>query len=279
MIINSSNRSGSIPSRDDLFNKNKLADEAKKVAEQAILTRKDQEKRKLQVQIDNRKRELTPLESKLRLAEQHLGLSTKDRDSLEREIFRLDQQVKQLEGGKKYLNDTASVHEEKKQEALIKTGTVSQKISKTDNDLKELEKEKQEATLEINDLTNKIKDLEQELVRIKSLFDQKRKKLDDKQREITSLQEAKRKLDQETKSVEQKVQTVISEHRSLDNKITEKEDEIKKVKSAVIQAKKNLEQVSFGIKSTERAIDDIKKEIEEKKRDISNLERQRDAIR
>lgn len=112
-----------------------------------ISAQKQQERSRLQLQIDNRKRELDRLKLDLRNREVRQGEAKKKLDEANRLLFALNNQIKKQEGGIGYLHDESESH--------------GDQISAHEVELKNLKTKKDNLLIEINKLKGDYDKLEQ----------------------------------------------------------------------------------------------------------------------
>lgn len=183
-MLNDKNSKNNIGA-DDPFNKKKLAEEAKREHEKNAEVKRDQDRRKIQLEIDNLERELDRFDMEIASKDRLFSDAKRKAEALKNEIFLLEGKIKKQEGGISYLNSEASSHkgkvvmtETELERSKTELGLVNKRISNLEAEyssnkanLRDLEVKINQLNTESGDKGKEIKDLESKVNTLKAELD------------------------------------------------------------------------------------------------------------
>lgn len=146
----------------DPFDRKKLAREAEADALRIKAVQKDQNRRKLQLQIDNYKREMDRLTMGLRAKQLKQADLKRDLEIKRRALFVLETQIKQKEGGLGYLN-SGQVSPSQENEIKTKLSALEAKRISLGAEIAKIKKEISEREILLSNKTGEMNKVEQEI--------------------------------------------------------------------------------------------------------------------
>jgi len=262
---NSKNKTGD----QDPFDKKKLAEEAKRDQEKIRAEQKEQEKRKLQLQIDNLERELDRLKIFLNTKNRLLSDAKRKVEDVKKAIFLLESGIKKQEGGMGYLNDDALAEENKKAATEAELNKVRIKIQVAEREKAALEVKVAGNKTSLNALNRKIDLARGELT--KKLVEEEtiKKDLKKSEDEVARKKSNKTRLEK-YQGIEngENNQTVLIKRREADDLDREGQQLIREIDIY----KRELEKLTAGLRLKEKMLADLKIKIDQARSVVSTLE-------
>ena len=286
-MLYSNNKNNNIPAnkgKDDLFDRKKveeearkkdlekrkqeqirLAEEAKREKEAIQKAQKEVERGIIQQQIDNKEREVGKIEQELRRAGALLTEKEKEIEQAKKEVFRLQGEIKESEGGISYLADEVDVHNSREKATTAK--------------LQEIGVKKNEINRGILDFEQKIKRLNDELTSLLQQADLLRKEISAEEQNLSKQRSQIGKLEQEYKTAEMTKSQTSGNKFKVNKGVSAKQGEIKRKSQEQTFKQRVVEQATQGAEKINQEITKLKKELDALKQEIKSLEVRRDNIK
>lgn len=218
-------------------------DEVKRMQQAREEAQKQQQKTHLQIQIDNRRKEIDRLDLDLKLKQNKLREVKTKIDDHKRGLFVLETKVKQEEGSLGYLGDQTKT--KKAQETLIESQLISLQTKK-------------------DALNADILKIKKEILEREAIL-------------ATKVNEGN-KIDQEIKSLEIQDKQADSTVDQSDRLAGLKKKEIEKEKQEIMFKKRVVEQLERDMTIFDQEVSHLERDKQDKEREKKNLEIERDRI-
>jgi chromosome segregation ATPase len=227
-----------------------LADEAKREQDLIKRAQNQREKSRLQLEIENDKRDLARLTRDLTAKQAKLIDLKSKAERAEKELFSSQGKIKQKAGGIGYLRDEMAVHENKEMSHQADLAGLEQQISRLEDELAKL-------TTQADALRKEQMQIEADIAR--------------KTGEMKNLEQAHRSLEQDSKQV-------ANSKSQVAKSVSAEEREIKKTEQEIFLQKRTAEGLAGDARDLELDITRLNKEKVDKERAIRDLEVKRDAL-
>lgn len=227
MLYGNNAKKGAPSTRDgkDDFSKNKLVDEAKRIRESREAAQKQQEKSRLQLEIQNKKRELDRGKIDLQAKENKLAEIARKLADAKRAEFSLKGKIKQTEGGTGYLDDEArahdaqaSSHEAELIKVKTKRDTVLAQIAKLKIESEKLDQEYRDLETAVKQVTSKKTQVSRNIQGEKKKIKADEQELMFKSRVATELERDQQIITQEISRLKRDQETKEREVKDLERK-------------------------------------------------------------
>jgi chromosome segregation ATPase len=274
MIYNTNpkNKTGDV----DPFNKKKLAEEAAKDEEIRKAVQRDQEKRKIQLQIDNLDTELTQTKSSLTTKTRLLADLKIKLDAAKEEISKLELQIKGQKDEVNNKNSNVLSEENKGASTESELNKIRVKIQTAEREKRLLEDKYSQDKINFDGFNRTVEAIKIELARKTAEVNSLRGDVRQEENEVS-----RKKLDR-VRSVQDKKTEGNKTSQTLSLKKRE-DDEMKREEQRLIREidkfKRELEKITTALRLKEELLVDIKSKIDQNRGLIAVLEKESSLLR
>lgn len=240
---------------------------------------REQQKRQIQVQIDNRKRELVQLQSALRLKEVRLSGSKRDQEVLKRDFSLLEQKIKQTEGGLSYLKDKVLGESGRTVASAAKLEDLRTKFRAVENDVNTLALKYSERKVQADDMARRLELLRSELKKLEGEFQMATKEISKIESDLTKKKSDKQKAERDLTSAESESEQIEGGTNKVEKEVVGKQQEGKKLTQELALLKRRVEQAERDNMVLNQEVEKERRELQNHEREIKDLELKRDSVR
>ena len=243
---------------DDLFNRQKLAEEAKRETEKAKQIQKQKDKNQIQIKIDNLKHELATVEIELKGKESKLFSAKRDVDAFNRELTQEKTNIQREENS---INSTQRQTSSNLDTSLkSELGKTTQKIDQTKKAADLLEADNREKKNELDNLNRKVTSLQNEIASMTSLVQHTKSEISELEKKANGKIEIDN-LNKKIAALQNEINLLLSSIQRIKNESSESERKILEKKSEQTRLEAELRKLEIGTEQTQNMKQHINSEI------------------
>jgi len=263
----------------DLFNKKKLAEDAKRENAKREEIQKQQEKSKLQMQISNLERELVRLNTDLNVKNNFLSDLQKKKIDAEKNVSLLEGQIKKQEGTLGYLGQEAFGQDISVKASEADLQKTKDELAAAEREVKSFELEYQKDKDNYADLEARVNTLREELVKFEQQALSVKREVTGDETQISTAKSKRERLTQALSNMMNNAKQALFGKTKIGQKEQAEEKKIKDEQQEVFLKKRIAEQLEQQKQVVARELDKLKRDKEAKEREVAELKRKRDMIR